>query len=330
MKKLSVIMTTALAFVLVGCSNTTQDKAGSDKSVTISNYENKKGSTEFSKVETTFEKIPEKIFVNTKPAAEILLHLGLQDRIVGVGADFGQGDETVAKEYAKLPKVSTDYVGKELALSVNPDLIYGRGTLFSEEEWGNGSVESLKEMSVPSFILGSSIQGGTFESIYDDIERTGTLFGVENKAKEFSTELKEKEAAIKKTIGTHDKADFAYLHMSTPDEIMVYSASKETFFQSVFEMLNLNNIFKDVEGEVSLESLIKADPEYLIVPDWSAGGSDGVSDQDLIDSLMKDPRLQEMQAIKNKKVYGLDYNAMFGYGYQSLEGVEQLAKKIYG
>lgn len=329
MKKLAMVTLLFSAF-LVGCD--TKEKSTNDQTdkVVITNYENKKGATEFEAVDREYSSVPQKVFVNTKPAAELLLHLGLAENIEGVGADFGSGDKSVATEYAKLKKVSTEYVGKELALSIDPDMMYGRSSLFSEEEWGNGSVESLNEMNMPTFTLGSSVEGGTFESVYTDIERTGQLFHVEEKAADFTKELKSREAAVKKKIGNKPAATFAYLHMSTPKDIMVYSANKETFFNSVFDMLNLTNVFKDVAGEVSLETLIETNPDYLIVPDWTDDKGNGVSSDEIIQALLKDPRVKEMQAVKNKKIYGLDYNVMFGYGYQSLDGIESLAEQIYG
>lgn len=321
------ILSTVIVVLLTGCGKVATTPEESSKR-TISNYENKKDATEFKKVDRVYSQVPKQVFVNTKPAAELLLQLGLGDKIAGVGADFGSGDPSVAEEYRRLNKVSTEYVGKELALSVAPDLIFGRAQLFSEEAWGNGSVESLNEMGLPSFTLGSSVEGGTFASVYDDIERTGKLFQVEDKATAFSQKLKGKEQGIREKIGTRPAADFAYLHMSTPEDIMVYSADKETFFASIFEMVNLKNVFQDVHGEVSLETLIKANPEYLIVPDWRDDKGNGVSGQSIIEALYKDNRLQDMQAIKNKKVYSVDYNVMFGYGYQSLEGIEALAFEL--
>lgn len=329
MKKMT-LFTILFSVLLVGCGSKQETSSTKEKEQTITNFSNKKGSTEFKKIETTYNLSPQKVYVNTKPAAELLLHLGLDESIVGVGADFGRGDKAVAERYEKLPKVSTEYVGKELALSVNPDLMFGRGTLFNEEEWGNGSVESLTEMGMPSFILESSIQGGTFASVYSDIDRVGKLFQVSKEANTFKDELKAREKKVREAIGEQPKSTFAYLHMSTPDEVMVYSASKETFFQSIFTMLNLDNVFKSVDGAVSIETLIETDPDYLIVPDWTDDSGAGVSSQVLIDSVLSDPRLKEMKAVKNKKVYGLDYNAMFGYGYQSLDGIESLASQIYG
>lgn len=327
MKKL-VVGIVLSSLLLVGCGSNESKKENNKAGVTVTNYWNKAGATDFKEKEMTYKEIPKKVFVNTKPAAELLLHLGLKDNIVGVGADFGRGDSEVKKEYETLKKISTDYVGKELAISTEPDLIFGRGTLFTEEEWGNGSVETLENMKLPTFILESSIQGGTIDSIYSDIEKIGKVFKVEDEANSFSEKLQKKEKTIKKTIGTREKATFAYLHMSTKDEVVVYSAAKETFFQSVFELLNLDNVFKDEKGNVSVEALIKADPDYLIVPDWSDGEGNGVTSDELIEGIKADKRLSGMKAVKENKMYGLDYNAMFGYGYQSFDGIETLAKEM--
>ena len=35
-----------------------------------------------------------------------------------------------------------------------------------------------------------------------------------------------------------------------------------------------------------------------------------------------------MKAIKNKQIYAVDYNYLFGYGYQSLTGLEQLVDQM--
>ena len=89
----------------------------------------------------------------------------------------------------------------------------------------------------------------------------------------------------------------------------------------------LDNAFKEYSGEVSEETLIETDPDVLIVGDWSSiEGS--VSGDEVIQALYKNPKLSSMKAIKNKKVYGVDYNYLFGYGYQSLTGLEKLVKEM--
>ena len=98
-------------------------------------------------------------------------------------------------------------------------------------------------------------------------------------------------------------------------------------FNDMFKMIKMDNVFKDQKGDVSEETLIQTDPDVLIVGDWSSiPGS--ISGQEVIDALLKNPKLQSMKAIKNKQIYAVDYNYLFGYGYQSLTGLEQLVDQM--
>lgn len=332
MKKAFIISLLGLTF-LTGCGQNNQKTAEKDSSkdypVTVQNFSKAEGAESWQKKEQTFDQEPEKILANTQPAAELLLHLGLKDKIVGVGAVFGAPDKAVEKEFNQLNHLSTDYIGKEMALSVDPDLVYGRGGLFDNQDWGVGTVDNLNDMGIKTFVLNSSVTGGTFDSVYDDIDNLGKVFNVVDKADAFKSELKERQAVVDKKLSKiKDDQTFAYLHTSDPEELYVYPANNETFFNDIFKMVKLDNIFKDEKGEVSVEKLIETDPDVLIVADWGSM-KDGISGTKMIDAVLNNQKLSSMKAVKNKKVYAVDYNYMFGYGYQSLDGIEKLADEMY-
>lgn len=332
MKKVLIISLLGLA-IITGCGQKEQKTAeknqGDTYPVTVQNFSKAEGAESWQKKEQTFDKTPENVLANTRPAAELLLHLGLKDKIVGVGAVFGAPDKAVEKDFDQLNHLSTDYIGKEMALSVDPDLIYGRGGLFDNQDWGVGTVDMLNEMGIKTFVLNSSVTGGTFDSVYDDIDNLGKVFNVSNKADAFKSELKERQAAInKKLVKIKDDKTFAYLHTTDPEELYVYPANNETFFNDIFQMVKLDNVFKEEKGEVSIEKLIETDPDVLIVADWGTM-KDGISGNKMIDAVLKNKKLSSMKAVKNKQVYAVDYNYMFGYGYQSLDGIEKLADEMY-
>lgn len=332
MKKIVMITLLSLA-IFTGCA--TKEQSASDKEtstdypVTIKNFTRAEGAESWQSKEQTFEKSPEKVLANTRPAAELLLHLGLKDKIAGVGAVFGAPDTTVEKDFDQLNQLSEDYIGKEMALSVDPDLVYGRGGLFDNQDWGVGTVDSLNEMGIKTFVLHSSVTGGTFDSIYDDIDNLGKVFHVKDKAESFKHELKERQSTLEtKLKRIKEKRTFAYIHTTDPNELYIYPAHNETFFNDIFTMVKLENVFKDEKGEVSVEKLIETDPEVLILADWSSTKG-GISGEKMLEGIMNNPKLSSMQAIKNKQVYTVDYNYMFGYGYQSLDGIEKLADEMY-
>ncbi|MGX7420262.1 ABC transporter substrate-binding protein [Carnobacterium gallinarum] len=336
MKKIigSVFAVIVLIFLTACGGNETQqetkDTTASNYPVTIGNYSKAEGATEWQKKEQTFKKMPERVLVNTRPAAELMLRLGLDKQIAGVGATFGIADELVAKQFDQLNHLGDSYISKEVALSVDPDMIYGRGSLFENEEWGNGTVDSINEMGIPTYVVETSIPGATFNSVYKDIENLGQIFNVPDEAEKFTKELKERQAKLNKKVADIKKEQtFAYLHMNEPTEVLVYSAYGESFFNDAFATIKLNNAFKDIKGDVSIETLIETDPDVLIVPDWSTY-KDGVKKEDMIRAILENKKLASMKAIKNKQVYAVDYNYMFGYGYQSLTGMELLATELYG
>lgn len=316
--------------VLAGCGN--RETTGSEKNMksksnyplTIHNYTKAEGGTTYKKKDQVFKEAPKRVMVTTRTAAELLLHLGLKDKIVGVGGNFGAPDKSVEKDYASLKILSNSYVGKEAALGTNPDLIVSRGGLFDNADWGVGTVDSLNDMGIHTYILESSIPGGTYDSIYKDIDNLGKIFNVQEKAKLFSNQLKARQKKITSELsGIQETKTFAYLHMSDPKEIKIYSAYNETFFNNAFGMLKLKNIFQNVRGTVSVEQLVKANPDVLIVLNWE-NNADKVKK-----ALYENPKLSSMKAIKNKQVYAMDYNELFGYSYNTLGGIEQLAKEMY-
>jgi iron complex transport system substrate-binding protein len=135
MKKTLTLLATAFVFTLSGCGNTndaTDSTSSTDNKypLTIKNVTKVEGGTEWTEKDQVFDKAPERVLANTRPAAELLLHLGLKDKIAGVGAVFGMDDPDVKAEFDELNHLSDGYINKETALSVDPDLIFGRGGLF--------------------------------------------------------------------------------------------------------------------------------------------------------------------------------------------------------
>ncbi|GAB2554568.1 ABC transporter substrate-binding protein [Gracilibacillus alcaliphilus] len=340
MKKYLLLMVVfTFAAALAACGDQAQESTSSEEKdetteteetypVTIANYTKSEGGASWEAKDQIFEKTPERVMANTRPAAELLLRLGLKDHITGVGASFGAPDPIVEEEYNDLDILSDGYVSKEVTLGTDPDLVFGRGGLFENEEWGVGTVDSLNEMGINTYVLASSVTGATYDSIYEDIENIGAIFDVQDKAEEFAAQLKEQEESIIENLSTIEgNRTFAYLHTTDASEISVYGGSGESFFNDVFSKVKLDNVFKDETGEISIEMLIEADPDVLILPTWV--DNDPENAEKVREEIYKNPKLSSMKAIQDKQIYIVDYNYMFGYSYNALDGMEILAKDMY-
>lgn len=291
--------------------------------LTIENHTNNGEGTEWKVKEQTFDKAPEKVVANTQGAAELLIKLGLTDKIVGVAALYGAGDPAVQEEFKKIPVLSQDYASKELVVGASPDLVMGRGGLFADADWGVGTVGGLNELGIKTFVQSTSLQGATLDSLYKDIEQLGQIFDVQDKAAAYIAELKERAAKLKEGAAAGGKT-FAYISDGGNGAIAVYSGNVDTFAGDVLGLLGLTNSYADVTGEISKEQLIATNPDVLLISVYTGG----VDADQSIKAFYADPSLQSLKAIQNKAIYKIDFNQFWGYSYSIFDGAEKLAAEL--
>lgn len=292
--------------------------------ITVENYTTVDNTRENTNQE--FKNAPERVVANNQSTAELLIHLGLTDKLVGVAALYGEVPADIAEDFKKIPVLSEGYVGKELVLGANPDLVIGRGQLFADADWGVGTVKDLNALGINTYLLNSSLSGATLDSLYKDIAEIGSVFNVKKAADDFTSQLKTRQEALKNAVAGNDKIyKYAYVFDVTDGSASVYSGNTDTFQNDALNLINLDNAFKDVTGEVNLEQLISVNPDILLISRYT-GGPDP---EKMLENLYKIPSLSTVSAIKSKQVYLIDYNQFWGYSYQIFDGLEDLAAKIY-
>ncbi|THF81777.1 hypothetical protein E6C55_08185 [Cohnella fermenti] len=293
--------------------------------LTIENFTTSGDSGTWVKKNQTFEKAPERVVANTQPIAEMLIRLGLTDKMVGVAALYGDLDPTIKDEFEKIPVLSKDYVGKEPVVGANPDLVLGRADLFADADWGVGTVDGLNELGINTFVNSTGVRGATLDSLYQDISNIGQIFDIQDTATAYIDTLKVRAETLKSKFAGSPKQTFAYVSDNGEGGINTYSGYVDTFQGDVLGLLGLTNAFADVEeSSISLEQLIAADPDVFLLS-WYSGSPDS---QTTLDSLYKNEQLKDIKAVKNKQVYVIDFNAYWGYGDQIIGAVEKLAGEL--
>ncbi|MNC07745.1 corrinoid ABC transporter substrate-binding protein [compost metagenome] len=337
-RKLLPVLLTLLLAVAAGCSAKTgesQSNAAPSPSaaaattaaggstvypLTIENYTNNGEGTPWQAKKQTFSKAPSRVVANTQGAGELMVKLGLTDKVVGVAAIYGEGDPAVAQEFKKIPVISPKYASKELVVGASPDLVMGRADLFADADWGVGTVSGLNDLGIKTFLQSTSVKGATLNSLYKDIEQLGQIFNVQNRAAEYTAELKKRADALKaKSAGV--KKTFAYVSDGGNGSIAIYSGNIDTFAGDVLSLVGLTNSYADVTGNISKEQLIATNPDVLLISKYTGGIDPEVS----IKAFYADSTLQNINAIKNKAIYVIDFNQFWGYSYSILDGAEKLA-----
>lgn len=335
-----------MAVMIAACSSNTQNQndtanstAGTDSNtqaeeaapssktvypLTVENFTNNGEGTEWKAKSQTFDKAPEKVVANTQGAAELLIKLGLTDKMVGVAALYGEGDPAVAEEFKKIPVISKEYASKELVVGASPDLVLGRSDLYADADWGVGTVEGLNELGIKTFVQNTSIKGATLESLYKDIEQIGQIFDVQDKATAYTEELKKRAQKLKDATAASGEKTFAYVSDAGEGAIAIYSGNTDTFAAGVLGLLGLKNSFGTVTGDISKEQLIATNPDVLLLSSYTGGPDSEVT----LKAFYADASLQSLNAIKNKAIYVIDFNQFWGYSYSIFDGADKLASEL--
>lgn len=326
--KLSIagVLVGVLSMSLIGCTgNTTQTDEEDAKSVTINNYSVSSDGTTWSQIEQTYDSVPEKVVCNNGGIAEIMIRLGLKDKIVGVAAVFGEPEEDIAEDFNSLNIISESYASKEVVLGVNPDCVIGRGDLFVDGDYGIGTVTDLNSVGIATYIAETSTKNATYESFINDIENLGKIFHVEDKATELIEYYNDKIDNLKTSWG--DKELVLAEVSVVEDGIPTFgSAATESLQNEALSMIGLTNINAETTGsEISIETVIEKNPDVIILFDYEGG-----PDMDtMIQSLYDNESLQDINAIKNKKVISTNFSEIYGGSGSLYTAMEKLAAEIY-
>lgn len=150
-----------------------------------------------------FAKAPERIVTTYPNAAELLIRLGLGNKIVGsMYHNDAPVSPDILAEYNKIPKQFAKYPSKEELISLKADLAVATYDTFDFSGQATmPSIDEAKAFGLQVYGLSPECGGGkktaaTLSMVYDDILALGKLFGVEAKAKEVVEAMQKRVAAV--------------------------------------------------------------------------------------------------------------------------------------
>ncbi|GIH23613.1 lipoprotein [Acrocarpospora phusangensis] len=214
----------------------------------------------------TYARPPERIVTSSTVATEVVLALGLKDRMAGTVAA-----NDIMTEYAAdltgikvISESAFPPPSKEVVYSANPDLVVsGYPDDYGPKAMGDRAV--LQKEGVNSHLLSASCPGNTasVEQTYDDLRALGRVFGVQDKAEQLVGALRAEVDAVTPVTPALRVFDYA----GGKDKPLTSGAS--TLVYDLARRAGGENIFPETKefGQVSWEELVKRDPQVIIVED---------------------------------------------------------------
>lgn len=195
----SIALLAASILTLTGCGTAVTSPADGEDladAVTVQNCER----------QVTVERTPEAV-VGMHPAqTELLLRLGLDERLAGQAQATSQAlPDDVAPLAADIPVIGDAMPpSREDLLSTEPDFVYSPTTYEFTAEQGFASIEQLEQAGAAVYVAAGGCKdrrmSGEVTDLFIDLENLGTIFGVEDAAAELieqsKAELEEVAAAV--------------------------------------------------------------------------------------------------------------------------------------
>lgn len=263
--------------------------------------------------EFTLPKKVEKIISTAPSNTEVLVELGLSDKLVAIDK-YSADVEGVNTD---LPQIDFRNPDAETLISLEPDIIIASGHNKVGDE---DPFQLVKEAGIPVVYIPSSY---SIDGIYGDIEFIAEITGTEKQGTEIIENMKKEVEAIRE-IGDKitDKKKVYFEIGSTPS---LYSFGKDTFLNEMIQIIGAENIFANEDSWISPtpESVIDANPDVILtnVPD-----TDGVS---AVDEIKSREGWDSITAIKEGQIYSIDKNSSSRPSQNVIKALKEMAKAIY-
>lgn len=257
----------------------------------------------------------ERVVSTTGNVSEIIVNLGLVDRLVGVDTTSTEPAEIMEK----IPKVGyRRSLSAEGVLSLNPDLL-----ILAPDAGPPNVLGQIKMAKVPVVTIKDQKD---IDGVVHDIEMLGRLFNEEAKAQELVAKMRREEIAIKLRQQSYKRR---------PNIVMLLDGStahftglgKGTAGDGLVAIVGGNNIlagqFKGTKA-ISAEALLAEPIDMIIFNTFSKDKKVA----ELSPAKAFYPALTLSQAGKQDCIFRIDASRALGFGPQVSQSALQIAKAV--
>ena len=278
-----------------------------------------------------FETPPQRAVSNDVNLTEMMLSLGLRDRMIGYTGISGWKtlDEEMRNNIGNLPELSPKYPTKEVLVGANADF-YFAGWNYGMKVGGEVTPESLSSFDIKVYELTESCihitekNKATMEDFYNDLFNLGKIFKVEKNALKLVESFKTELNRIKSEIPENVNSPRVFVYDSGEDQ--PFTAGRYAVPTALIEEAGGINIFDDVESSwttVGWESVVARNPEIIIIVNYGE-----VTAEQKINFLKENPAFANLDAVQNDQFVVLEYVEATP-GPRNINAIKKLAESFW-
>ena len=263
-----------------------------------------------SKVENRKSKI-QRIVSLSPNLTEIIFALGLGDRVVAVSNNCDWPAEVNAK-----PKVGTFWQpNAETIIAARPDLVVCE-TFPQQKE----TAETLKRAGLNVL----SLQVESIDELFSAIFQIGVAADCNTAAEQLTANVEEELGRIKSMSSTSEKVKVLWVIQTEPVRV----AGVNTFINEIIKLAGGQNAIAptvDQYPSIGTEEIISCGAEVII---QSAMGSENIAEQQKAAEEFWG-KFANLPAVKNKRIYVIDSDAVLRLGPRLPEGVKAVTRLLH-
>ncbi|MFW0874747.1 ABC transporter substrate-binding protein [Rhodococcoides corynebacterioides] len=333
MSRLTALTAAAALVLAAGCSASTSDAAAPAVDGFPLTLENCGRSV-------TVDAPPQRAVSLNQGSTEILLSLGLADRLVGTATWTDPVRENLAEDNARVPRLADDKPSLEVVSDADPDFVSASfgGTL------GPGGVadrDRFEQFGIPTYLSptdcvdmaaasvnadGARAEPLRLETVYQEIRDLAAIFDVRERGEQLVADLTERAQRAADGVPPGDPT-VAYWFSDVAAPYMAGCCGASGIISSA---VGARNVFADTTDEwpqIGWEAVADRNPDVLVLADLSRRTIDGDALESKIAFLESNPVTSRMQAVINRRyvvVNGADLNPSI----RTVDGIEKVAAAL--
>ncbi|MCG8967552.1 MULTISPECIES: ABC transporter substrate-binding protein [Streptomyces] len=321
------------ALLLTACGSSGDDDATSERTaaagypVTLGNCGHK----------VTLKSAPQRAVSLNQGTTEILLSLGLADRMAGTATWTDPVMKGLEKANATVPRLADNNPSFEKVLDAEPDLVTA-SFVSTLGEGGVATRDQFEKLGVPTYVSPSDCSAGkdndsggdgsrseplTLETVYGEIRDLARAFGVEERGEKLVADLRQRVSTA--TAGLH-ASDVSLMYWFANSQ-SPYLAGCCGAPGAITRAVGAKNAFADTHDEwpqINWETIADRDPDVIVIGDLTRKQQTAETAEEKIRFLETDPATRNLTAVKKKRYVLLSGQAM-NPSIRTIEGIEKVA-----
>ena len=291
----------------------------------------------------TFEDAPQNAVALGQNSAEILLLLGLEDRMAASAFWPNAVLPEVAEANEEVEVLSVEFPTLESVLSTQPDFVAAMLTTLLGPDSKVAKRSDFEDLGIPTYLApsacattldandayGSRDELWNMDLLYKEIEDLSRIFDVADRGEALIADFKAREAALREQFSDDEDLTFLFWFSSPSPADDAYLGGGNGPSGYIADILGGSNAIT-TEADwpaVGWEGIMAADPTVFVVAQVDRNRWDLDTAENKIEFLEADPTVSQMQAVREGRIVVMSGAAM-NPSIRTLYGAEQVAEQL--